>query len=261
MKATTGKFLNGLMIGVVSLVLIMGGFSLAMAEGGLASSATETPTTTASPTLTPTLTTTPTASPSPTATHTPTATPTPPANCLPPSGWVPVTVQPGETLESLALQYQTTVDALIQANCLTSSVPPPPGTVLYVPALPTPTSIPCGAPPGWVIYIVQPSDTLYHIASLYRISVNQLMTANCLTSTTIYVGQRLYVPNVPTSTPSSVTATPTPSGTSTPPTGTPTSPPTSTPTNTIVPLPSDTPTPTDTTAPPPTSTPTETPIP
>jgi LysM repeat protein len=126
----------------------------------------------------------------------------------------------------------------------------PTGTLIYVPPV---TAIPCtGAPAGWVIYIVQPGDTLYHIATVYRISVSQLMTANCLTSTVIYVGQSLYVPNVPTSTPSGVTATFTPSATATGPTSAPTD--TATPTSSNTPLPTDTPSPVPTDTPSPTST-------
>jgi len=265
MKATTARqFLSGFLLAIASLAIIVGGFSLAMAEGGLTPADTGTPAATASLTATPTTltpTTTSTPSPSLTATQTPTASPTPPANCPPPPGWVPITVQQGQTLESIALQYNTTVDGLMQANCLTSTAAPPAGTTLYVPSLPSPTPIPCGAPSGWVIYTVQSGDTLYHIATLYRISVPELTTANCLTSTVIYVGQRLYVPNVPTSTPSAVTTTPTPSGTLGAPTNTLTSTPTSTSTDTSIPLPSDTPTPTDTTVPPDTSTPTNTPTP
>jgi LysM repeat protein len=128
--------------------------------------------------------------------------------------------------------------------------------VIYVPPTLAATPIPCtGAPAGWVIYIVQPGDTLYHIASLYRITVDQLMTANCLTGTVIYTGQSMYVPNVPTSTPSGVSATATPSATS----GGPTSTNTTAPTDTATPTASDTPLPTDTPSPTSTDTPTPTP--
>jgi LysM repeat protein len=51
---------------------------------------------------------------------------------------------------------------------------------------------------------VQPGDTLYHIATSYGITTEQLQRANCLgSSTTIRIGQLLWVPNLPTLTPTS----------------------------------------------------------
>ena len=264
MKETARKFLFGILFGIASLLVLLGVFSLAMAEGGLASPAptTVTPTAsataTATPSASPTATQTPTSVASPTVTLSPTASITPPANCPPPTGWVPVVIQAGQTLDSIALQYHTTVSALMSGNCLATTSTPPTGSILYVPPAPAPTAIPCGAPSGWVTYTVQPGDTLYHIADLYRVSVNQLMNANCLTSTTIYVGQRLYVPNVATSTPPYVIPTATPTDTSTPggatdtPTATPTQPFTDTPTPSSTPTPSNTPIPSDTPTPTPT---------
>jgi LysM repeat protein len=111
-----------------------------------------------------------------------------------------------------------------------------------------PTS--CGRPPGWVQYVVRSGDTLSSISEAYGITIAQLQSANCLSTTKIYTGQILWVPNVPTATPK--------------PTDEPTDPPTFTPTLTHTPLPTDTPTntppPTDTplptdTPPPPTDTP------
>jgi len=120
------------------------------------------------------------------------------------------------------------------------------------------TAIPCGAPAGWVQYIVQPGDNLYQISLRYRLSVSELQSANCLGgSTLIYSGQKLWVPNVPTSTPAAPTvfiefptATPIPSDTPTPTTtGTATATSTSTATATSTSTP--TPTATDTPPPPP----------
>ena len=51
---------------------------------------------------------------------------------------------------------------------------------------------------GWFrFYIVQPGDTLFGIAAVYRTGVFDLERANCLTSFAIYPGERLRVPNVP----------------------------------------------------------------
>jgi LysM repeat protein len=61
----------------------------------------------------------------------------------------------------------------------------------------------CGAAYGWVnTYIVQPSDTLYMVASMHYTTVSAMQKANCLgTSTTIYTGNRLWVPYLATRTP------------------------------------------------------------
>jgi LysM repeat protein len=75
----------------------------------------------------------------------------------------------------------------------------------------TPTQI-CGKPRGWVIYVVQSGDTLFKLSQTFNVSVSDLQNANCLTSTVIIAGDKLYVPNV-------VTNTPIPSDTS-PPTST-----------------------------------------
>lgn len=249
---------GGFLLGALSIIIVLGGFALAMAEGGLvpafAPSATLTrvqseiyPTLELLPPLDGQL-----ASPDPGQTETPVQTststlPPPPTTCMPPSGWVAISVQPHDTLSSIAATYRISAVQLQQANCLVSNELVA-GSFLYVPPLPPNTVIACGAPAGWVIYIVQPGDTLYRISLLYRVSVSQLQQANCLGGTTaIYAGQRLRVPNVPTSTATFTltpisTATETPTATSTPgPSATPTATQTTTPTNTETPVPSATP--------------------
>jgi len=144
-----------------------------------------------------------------------------PASCTPPSGWIRITTGTGDTVYSLAQRYKTTAESLNAANCLTAAELPA-GTGLYVPPVPTVTVIPCGPPAGWVRnYIVRPGDTLFRIALAYNITYPQLKRANCMgSSTTIYSGQRLWVPNVPTRTPvPGITTIPTfPTDTSVPPT-------------------------------------------
>jgi LysM repeat protein len=258
---------GGLLLGLLSVIIIVGGMSLALAEGYVPQpppTATETqPAPLSAPTETASL------IPSvPTVTPTVTASPIPPANCPPPPGWVSVMILPGDTLDSLAIRYHTTVAALMTGNCLASpSILP--GYGIYVPAppaLPTATFVPCGAPYGWVRYTVQPGDTLYRISQLYRITVAELKQANCLSSEFINAGQLLWVPNTITSTPSAtpiniIFDTVTPESTSTLEATTepaPTSTTEPSPTSTEIP-PSETPPPTETTVPPPTETPPPTP--
>jgi LysM repeat protein len=99
---------------------------------------------------------------------------------------------------------QTQLPASATATLISpSQTPEAPTQTQAEPTGPPPASetLPaCGAPPGWVIYIVQPGDTLYGISLLFGVSIAELQNANCLASVYVYSGQRLYVPNVPTST-------------------------------------------------------------
>ncbi|MBN1668605.1 MAG: LysM peptidoglycan-binding domain-containing protein [Anaerolineales bacterium] len=109
-------------------------------------------------------------------TPTPTPTQRPPTQRLPPASATATAVNPSQTPEA---PTQTQAEPTVQ-----------PSASATVPA--------CGAPPGWVIYIVQPGDTLYGISLLFGVSIAELQNANCLASVYVYSGQRLYVPNVPT---------------------------------------------------------------
>jgi LysM repeat protein len=99
-------------------------------------------------------------------------------------------VRAGDTLFLIARRFGTTVDAIRRANNLTTDVITV-GQVLAIPgavARPTTTG---------TDYIVQPGDTLFLIARRYGTTVQALMSANNLTSTNIYVGQRLRIPGGP----------------------------------------------------------------
>lgn len=157
----------------------------------------------------------------------PTATP----SCAYPKGWVAYVILSGDTLESLAEKSGTTVEDLYTGNCLEGKslvisaklyLPPPP-TVTVTPtktnqpteaqaASPTftvtPTALSQCPPAGWVSYVVKAGDNLYRIGLAYGVTVDLLMSANCLTSENIRTGQVLYVPNVKPRLPTS-TATPT----------------------------------------------------
>lgn len=191
---------GGLFYAIVSIVLVVGGLSLALAE----SYTTPHPTATLDlPHILQTLVSTQLAGPSkiPSLPLAPTSTPLPPTNCPPPSGWYLVNVQPGDTLTGLAVRYKTTPAQLSQANCLlTNSLVP--GYGIYVPPASASSPIPCGPLYGWMqSYLVQPGDTLFHIATLYGTSVGELQRANCIFTTSIYAGETLWVPNSPTITP------------------------------------------------------------
>jgi LysM repeat protein len=268
--------LQGLAIALVSIGLLFGGLSLSLAEGISTIVPGETPTETPGetvnlpPTNTPDLTLTtlqivsPTLagslSPSPTPNEITPTLPPPPTNCPPPAGWLPYIVKPGDTLASLAGEYQVSNGELSQANCLLTTELPA-GAIVYVPPVPTKTPIPCGPPHTWVTYTVQHGDTLYHLSQAYGITVADLQAANCMgQSTLLHTGQKLYVPPGATRTPSpTLTGIPTITPTVTIlPSNTPAASATGTPTPSASLTPSDTPTGTATDTQTPSPSPTDT---
>jgi LysM repeat protein len=209
----TRKVFFGISVALISLALLFGVYSISMAEGNIyLSPATPSPSHTATWQLSPTSPSqedtsslpsiwTPTWSPTPTATPTPTPSPSP-TYCYPPVGWSSYLVQPGDTLYGLAQQYRATSSDLLQANCMgMDNLPPgqmiylPPAQTIYLPPTPFQYQAPCGGPPSsWVIYIIQPGDTLYHLSQIYNVSYTEIQRANCLSTYILRVGQQLYVP-------------------------------------------------------------------
>ena len=124
-----------------------------------------------------------------------------------------------------------TVETKTPLTQQTSQTPQmPTSTVRSISPLLTQTPVSCDPPHTWVAYIVQPGDSLYHLSSVYGITIAELQAGNCLgTFTLLYTGQKLYVPPLAVSTPSPTF----------PNAATPTSMPTYTPS---FPLPSNTPT-------------------
>lgn len=189
--------ITGVLAALLSVAVILGSLSLSLSESGLKLALQSTPTRTRRPRLS---TLTPTALPatvhpgetSTTSLFTPTSTetlalmipldaiPSPTPFCTPPEGWFPIEIQLGDTLSSLALQYNTTEENLIQGNCLPTDILLP-GTILYVPpGIPTATSFSCQTPVGWVFYTVQPGDTLFGIGLIFGVTVEELQIANCM---------------------------------------------------------------------------------
>jgi LysM repeat protein len=106
---------------------------------------TRTPVPTQIRTAVPTRTQTLTPRPTVTGTNTPTSTP---AGCivLQPSGWVRYRVEPGDTLSGLAVETDTTLERVIQVNCIENPSILIVGQTLFLPMLPVddiaPTSVP-----------------------------------------------------------------------------------------------------------------------
>jgi LysM repeat protein len=100
-------------------------------------------------------------------------------------------VQPGENLFRIALLYNTTVEAISQANGISNPWFIYVGQQLNIPVAPGGSVPPA---PGRT-YVVQPGDTLYVIAVRFNTTVEALMVANNLyNGNMLYVGQVLVLP-------------------------------------------------------------------
>lgn len=108
-------------------------------------------------------------------------------------------VEEGETLESIASLYETSVDALLHANGLASAALVHPGNQLIVSSLAgmMPTALPqIEASAAW--YVVRAGDTFSGIADLFGIDVAALAALNRGVDVDyLVVGQALVVPAVP----------------------------------------------------------------
>lgn len=167
----------------------------------------------------------------PVATPTASSTPTPTRTLMPtraPTSIPPLAheVQSGETLSSIAAQYNTTVEDILAANPGVVPELLQPGDVLKIPVTsygegPFPTLDPDFPTPegGYVVYRVEQGDTLGSIAERYGVSVTSIIIANedLLVSgedTVLFPGQALIIPistPMPSPTPTiDPNATPTP---------------------------------------------------
>lgn len=149
----------------------------------------------------------PSPSPLPSATYeiAPTATPlyspTPPPTATLPPNQTRHTVESGETISTIAKQYGTTTNAILQANGLKSSSIISVGQELVIPlpaantATPTPTLTPSPTP---FVYTIKSGDTLSVIAKRYNTTVEALMQANNIADATrIQVGSKIQIVQPP----------------------------------------------------------------
>ena len=196
-------------VGIVVLVLWLTG------SNGFSLSFIASPTPTATETATPTATGTAT----PTATNTPTVTNTPTASATPTAAgpFIYVVVE-GDTLDSIAAQFNANVLVLMALNNMTDSLIRV-GDELLIPnpdlALDTPTPIPTGWR-GSIEYRIAVGDTLELIAIRFFSTVESIMEENEIDNANeILVGQIIIIrvniaTAVPTSTPRRSLLTPSP---------------------------------------------------
>lgn len=117
------------------------------------------------------------------------------------------TVQPGETLRSIAEFYGMTVEDLAAINGIvnpdaiyvgqTLNVVPMPQTappVVSTQSAPSQESAPAATA---IVHVVQPGETLFRIATRYGVTVADVAAANGIADpTVIYAGQQLIIPGV-----------------------------------------------------------------
>ena len=136
-----------------------------------------------------------------TATPTPTLTPSPTPFVY--------TIKTGDTLSAIAKKYDTTVEALMEANNIGDATNIKAGTKLTI-VQPPDFSLTM----AYETYEVVEGDTLYTISGKYNMTIAEIKEINELTNNNLKVGQQLRIP-VGTATPIP-TETPTPTLTPTP---------------------------------------------
>jgi len=106
-----------------------------------------------------------------------------------PPGTFSYTVQPGDTMFSIARRFNVPLDELIAAN---PQIPNPnlifPGQIVCVPEF--------ACPPNTFPYTVQPGDSMFSIAQRFGVSLNALIAANpqITNPNLIFPGQIVCVP-------------------------------------------------------------------
>ena len=112
------------------------------------------------------------------------------ATYKPPLGTDYYIVKSGDTLWNIAKKFGVSLETLKKENNLTSNALSI-GQYLKIPSPDLKTE-----PTEY--YIVKSGDSLWKIANQYNVTVNDLINANNLTSTTLQIGQQLIIPSAST---------------------------------------------------------------
>ncbi|MGD0878470.1 MAG: LysM peptidoglycan-binding domain-containing protein [Anaerolineales bacterium] len=122
-----------------------------------------------------------------------------PGSPIPTSTWLPFA---SETIPVTAIPIFPNIDPSVTANvddpvsAYIGTITPQLPTLFSITPIPTQTKILCGSPDTWVVYIVRPGDSLYHLSLVFAITIAELQRANCLgTSSILHTGQLLHVPS------------------------------------------------------------------
>jgi len=102
-----------------------------------------------------------------------------------PSDYIVYNIKPGDTLYSLAKQYDISLEDLINFNEQDK-------TLLHIGDQ---ILIPKKTNEENITYIVKPGDTLYNIAKRYNISINDLKDKNNLNNNLLKIGQTIVIPS------------------------------------------------------------------
>lgn len=110
-------------------------------------------------------------------------------------GTTTITVQRGDTLSRIALEYNTTVARLVELNNIANPNLIYTGQTLIVPSGETPDDTDGNSTSGQTVYIVKAGDTLNQIAASYGVTARAIAVENGIRNINlIYVGQRLIIP-------------------------------------------------------------------
>lgn len=110
------------------------------------------------------------------------------ANQQCPENHYPYVIQPGDTLYRIAQRLEVSLQRIIEANPGIDPNNLRVGQVICIPA----------CPPNHTPYIIQPGDTLYRIAMMYNVTVEDILDANPgIDPRYLRVGQRICIPTPP----------------------------------------------------------------
>jgi surface antigen len=93
------------------------------------------------------------------------------------------TTQPGDTVQSIATEFNVSTDTILWANNLSSGAALTPGQQLTI------------LPVSGVQYTVQPGDTAQSVASHFQADPNQILAFNSDQGSGLQAGQTIVVPN------------------------------------------------------------------
>lgn len=112
-----------------------------------------------------------------------------------PAQWSEYLVKSGDSLSSLAVKFGLNKKAISQANCLANEQIIQ-GQIIFLPQISYSkiNETTCGAPKGWIHYITRHEDTLLDLANEHGQTVLSIMKANCLESTYLAAGRKLFLP-------------------------------------------------------------------